>query len=141
MKSLRSFIAETNGSATVEFVIWVPLFAFLLMLTVNASFAFMDLTLMQNAARDGARGMAAGDFGPNAVEQMVKAQLPGGNYDVDFKCSTPTYACVSVSRDADEMLPFRNFLGVGNLLGKTFGVTMKIRYEPGVYDAIVSSGA
>jgi hypothetical protein len=58
--------------------------------------------------------------------------LPDADYSVDATCSTQDYACVYVTRPTNSMLPFANFIGVGDLLGRTFGTAIKMRYEPGV---------
>lgn len=133
MNKILSFIQNEDGSSTIEFVLWVPLFGFLLMLTVNTSFVFLDLMRMENAARDGARRVATGEFNVTTVEPFVLAQLPAADYGADTDCSNAEYACVKISRPTESMLPFRNFLGVGSLLGKSFGVTIRYKYEPGAY--------
>lgn len=122
---------DEAGSSTVEFVLWVPLFAFLLMLTVNASFVYMDLTRMENAARDGARRIAMGNDAESVVS-AVMSQLPSGDYNIDTNCTTTEVACISVSRPSESILPFANFLGIGNLLGQTFGSEIRMHKEPGV---------
>lgn len=141
MKSIRRLFCDQNGSSTVEFVLWVPLFGFLLMFTANASFVYMDLTRMENAARDGARRVAMGQFTKDNIAPFVLSQLPNADYSVDASCSTDDYACVYVTRPTDSMLPFTNFMGVGNLLGQTFGTAIKMRYEPGVKETTSSLDA
>ena len=103
-----------------------------LMLTANASFAYMDITRMENVARDSARRIAMGQYNPNSIETVVREQLPSADYTVDASCSTTDYACVYIARSTDSMLPFTKFLGIGDLLGKDMGVAIKMRYEPGV---------
>ena len=125
-------LRDEKGSSSLEFVLWVPLFAFLLMLTANASFAYMDLTRMQNVARDGARRIAMGQYDTTTIVAYIRGELPNGDYVIDTSCSTSDYACVNVTRSSDSMLPFTNFLGVGDLLGRTLGSAIKMRYEPGV---------
>ena len=128
--TFQRFFRDANGSATIEFVLWVPLFGFLLMLTANAAFTYLDMTRMENAARDGARRISIG-IDSASVTNTVAAQLPDGDYTVDVSCTTVEVACVRISRPSDSMLPFNNFMGVGNLLGKTFGAEVRMRREPG----------
>lgn len=129
--AVRRLWRDQNGSSTVEFVLWLPLFAFMLMLTANASFVYLDLTRMENAARDGARRIALG-YDAASVTTAVAGQLPQADYTIDASCTTAEVACIKISRSTDSMLPFTNFLGVGSLLGRTFGSEIRMRKEPGV---------
>ena len=90
----RRFFENQFGSATIEFVIWLPWFFMLLMLTVDASFMYMSLTRMENAARDAARRVAVGQFDKDEIIIYALGQLPDLKYDVYAGCSPPAYACV-----------------------------------------------
>ncbi|MES2549051.1 MAG: TadE/TadG family type IV pilus assembly protein [Pseudomonadota bacterium] len=54
-RSLRSFLQDADGTATVEFVILFPLFTTLLLLVVDASMLFLRHTSLMNVSRDTAR--------------------------------------------------------------------------------------
>jgi Flp pilus assembly protein TadG len=54
-RNLLSFMNDTGGTATVEFVILFPLFTMLLLLVVDASMLFLRHTMLMNVSRDTAR--------------------------------------------------------------------------------------
>jgi Flp pilus assembly protein TadG len=54
-RSIQSFLTDTDGTATIEFVILFPLFTTLLLLTVDASMLFLRHTALMNVSRDTAR--------------------------------------------------------------------------------------
>jgi Flp pilus assembly protein TadG len=51
----QRFLVDEGGTATVEFVILVPLFTMLLLLVVDASLLFLRHTSLMNISRDTAR--------------------------------------------------------------------------------------
>lgn len=128
--SLRDFLRDEQGSATIEFVIWIPWFMLLLMIVVDACFLYLDLNRMENAARDGARRVSTGQFTPTTVIPWVKNNLPDYSYNITGDCSTVYYACVTVTRDTSDILVFANIWS-GWLWNQTFGATIKMRWEPG----------
>lgn len=54
-RNLPSFLKDSDGTATVEFVILFPLFTTLLLLVVDASMLFLRHTSLMNVSRDTAR--------------------------------------------------------------------------------------
>jgi Flp pilus assembly protein TadG len=50
-KTLR-FLRDERGSATIEFVLWVPVFMILLVATTDASILYLHHTEMWNVSRD-----------------------------------------------------------------------------------------
>jgi Flp pilus assembly pilin Flp len=60
--SVGRFLRDEGGSATIEFVLWVPVFAFILMATVDATILYLHHTEMWNVARDTTRRMAEGSI-------------------------------------------------------------------------------
>lgn len=126
---IRCFLAEERGSFAIEFVLWVPLFAFLLMLTSDASFMYLTMTRMENTVRDAARQVSIGRLARNDVPDYVKGQLDAGPYEVSTDCSTSEVACVRVSRAVNSIVAF-NVLTA--LIGKDAGAETRMRLEPGV---------
>lgn len=61
LKTLR-FLRDERGSATIEFVLWVPVFVVLLVATTDASILYLHHTEMWNVSRDVARRVAVGDM-------------------------------------------------------------------------------
>lgn len=51
----RGFRKDADGSASIEFVLWMPVFMFILMLTIDASILFMSQSNYWSISRDTAR--------------------------------------------------------------------------------------
>lgn len=130
MDQIQRFLWDETGSATIEFVLWVPLFAFLLAFTASISFVYLDAARMENAARDGARRISMGQD-TAAVTTAMAQQLPDLGYNIDASCTTTEVACISITRPSENVLPFVNFSGVSSLLGENFGAEVRMRREPG----------
>lgn len=126
---IRRFLADERGSFTIEFVLWVPLFAFLLMLTSDASFMYLTMTRMENAVRDATRQVSIGRLSRDEVPDYVQGELDAGPYEVSTDCSTDEFACVRVSRTVNSIVTF-NVLTA--LIGETVGAETRMRLEPGV---------
>ena len=128
--TMRRLWRDESGNSSLEFVVWLPLFTFLLMFTANAGFIYLDLAKMENAARDGARRLSIGESAATVTTE-VAAQLPNSEYyTIDVSCTTADVVCIRISRPSEDMLPFANFMGVGNLLGQTWGSEIRMNREP-----------
>lgn len=123
------FLADQRGSATIEFVLWIPVFAALLMLTADASITYLTATRMENAARDAARRVSIGQYDTASIVDYVSAELNNQDYVVTATCTTEDYACVNISRPVDTVITF----GIlSALLGQSINAQSKMRYEPTV---------
>lgn len=89
---LRSFIRDSKGSATIEFVLWVPIIVALLMIVVDAATLYITHSEMWNVARDTARRLNTGqikteeDAETHAANAMGLRDLPyafNATYDPD----------------------------------------------------------
>lgn len=131
-ETVRRFLRDERGNATIEFVIWIPWFMFLLLMVADASFLYLDMTRMENAARDGARRLSTGQYDTTNVDTAVLKNLPVANtYTISSNCSTAEYACVAIYRPVNQILAF-NFMHWGDaILGEKFGAEIKMRWEPG----------
>ena len=126
---LRGFWSDERGSVTIEFVLWVPLFSLLLMVASDASFMYLTMTRMENAARDAARQVSIGRLATDSVGTYVATGLDDGPYSVSAECSTTDYACIRITRTVDSIVTF----GVlSSLIGTSVGAETKMRLEPGV---------
>jgi Flp pilus assembly protein TadG len=54
-EAIREFLKSENGTATIEFVFMVPLFAMVLLLLADASLLFLRHTSLMDVSRDTAR--------------------------------------------------------------------------------------
>ena len=129
------FVSDDRGSATVEFVIWVPWFCVLLIFTVDVTFMYMNLVRLENVARDAARRVAVGQYNKTEIVTFVRSRFPGYNGQDDFpfyasaECSTTDFACVRVGQWSNTMVVF----GLSTaLLNETFESAVRMRLEPGV---------
>lgn len=72
---LRRFRKETEGSVTIEFVLWVPVFMGLILLAADTSIAFMRQTDLWNLSRDTARIVARHGMDEAEASEFIRAQL------------------------------------------------------------------
>ncbi|WP_127132220.1 TadE/TadG family type IV pilus assembly protein [Georgenia sp. SYP-B2076] len=97
-----------RGSLGVELAAMVPLLMLVTLLIVQGMLAVTTISAVQQAARDGARTMAAGE--PRAVwEQAALAQVPGWLTDVVVRDGGCAGACVSVEARVPIGLPSITF--------------------------------
>ena len=66
---------DERGSATIEFVLWVPVFVILLVATTDATILYLSHTEMWNVSRDIARRIAVGDITEAQAVQEAKDEL------------------------------------------------------------------
>lgn len=76
MEMVRRFSRDEEGSATVEAVLWIPLFFFVLVLVMEASLMFSAQTRVMRIVQDTNRGLAIGLFPDSAsAEVALRAQV------------------------------------------------------------------
>lgn len=59
---VAQFLRDDHGSATIEFVLWVPIFVVILVAATDATVLYLHHTEMWNVSRDVARRVAVGDM-------------------------------------------------------------------------------
>jgi Flp pilus assembly protein TadG len=69
------FLRDEHGSATIEFVLWVPVFVALLVATVDATILYLHHTEMWNVSRDVARRVAVGDISEADAANTIQNEL------------------------------------------------------------------
>ena len=60
--TVSQFLRDEHGSATIEFVLWVPIFVIILVAATDATVLYLHHTEMWNVSRDVARRVAVGDM-------------------------------------------------------------------------------
>ena len=75
---VSEFLCDEHGSATIEFVLWVPVYVIILVAVTDASVLYLTHTEMWNTARDSARrisvgAMTAADVPDRAREKLLLA--------------------------------------------------------------------
>jgi len=104
------FCRDENGSVTIEFVLWLPLALYLVVMAVDATFAFLGLTNMWQVSRETARVMSR--YGMSEADAEAQAATSG-----TFLGITPTVSIaynsgdvvVAMSMPAQGLTPFGVF--------------------------------
>lgn len=81
MRCFDRFCRDEKGSATIEFVLWVPIIVALLTIVIDATTLYITHNEMWNVARDTARRMVIGilsedDAKQHAVDAMDLRDFP-----------------------------------------------------------------
>ena len=114
VRRIRAFISDDRGTATIEFVLWVPVYVIILVAVTDASILYLTHTEMWNTARDSARRisvgvMAAADAPDRARERLL---LSGRTYTVAASDAGPVIVEISVGvGDASVFGFFKPVLG------------------------------
>ena len=131
MRRIFAFLEDESGSETLQFVSFVPLFAFLLVIVIDASFLYLTQSEMWNVARDTARRMAAGQLTSeqeavnHAAAHLTMFENP---YNVSASYDPNTGMGVLITVGIADAMIFGAFLGP--VLGETIRVRFEMRSEP-----------
>lgn len=75
-RSLRGFRRDEAGTATIEALLWLPVFFFLLVMIVNGSFIFYGKSQALRIIQDTNRAFSTGRLGNEAAaETYLRSQL------------------------------------------------------------------
>lgn len=110
---LKRFLFNESGSATIEFVIWMPMFSFLLALIADASMVFMANARMWDVARDTARRMALRTLTAEEARELALANLyyMGQSAEVETTDGSDVIVQIAVPiEDATVFGPFSSLL-------------------------------
>ena len=77
-RTLRHFVRDDEGSATVEFTLLLPLFVALVLLVTDASLLFLRQTTLMDVARDTARAVARYAMTASEAETYAAAAASTG---------------------------------------------------------------
>ena len=123
-QKMRRFFRDENGSYTLEFVIWMPIFAILLAIVMNLSMVFYYESQMLRVTQDATRAYSLGRFiAPTEAEkqllaeQYIQANLSFINAPLNIEVtlvdeaasgnpSAGSVAQGTVRANAAEMMPF-----------------------------------
>ena len=75
---VRRFKKEEDGSASVEFVLWMPVFVAILMLTIDASLLFMNQSNYWSVSRDTARLVSRHALNEDEAKDYAEARAKRG---------------------------------------------------------------
>lgn len=114
-QKVRRFFRDENGSYTLEFVIWMPIFAVLLAIVMNLSMIFYYESQMLRVTQDATRAYSLGRFiesnengtAEAQAEQYIQANLNFINAPLTIDVQTVgSVAQATVRANAAEMMPF-----------------------------------
>jgi Flp pilus assembly protein TadG len=100
---------DERGSATIEFVLWVPVFVFLLIATTDATVLYLSHTEMWNVSRDIARRIAVGDITEAEAVQEVQKELFLANGAYTVTTSVGANVVVAISTNVGDASVFGVF--------------------------------
>ena len=69
------FLRDERGSVTIEFVLWVPVMAVILVAATDATVLYLHHTEMWNVSRDVARRVAVGDMSEADAATVVQNEM------------------------------------------------------------------
>ena len=73
--TVSQFLRDEHGSATIEFVLWVPIFVVILVAATDATILYLHHTEMWNVSRDVARRVAVGDMTEADAVTVVQNEM------------------------------------------------------------------
>jgi len=126
---MYAFLKDDRGSSTMEFVLWLPLFMLILLMTADATFIYLSYTEMLNASRDAARRASIGLITSQTdLGVYIADTIPGAGYKYGFARSGDIVTVSVIKPYADiAMSPIFDALYDKNLT-----TTVSMRVEPGV---------
>ena len=72
---LRAFISDDRAMATIEFVLWVPVFVVILVAVMDGTVLYLHQTEMWNVSRDIARRISVGDLTEADAVDTVRNEM------------------------------------------------------------------
>lgn len=130
MNGLQKFLRDDRGTATIEFVIWIPIFVALLIIVVDLSMVHLAHTEMWNVARDTARRMTTGVIRTEAEAEiwaLGNLNVYDTNYSVAATRLPDSYMLVVVSAQFSDISVFG--FAFESLLGNTIRASVVMRAE------------
>lgn len=108
----RKFQKSEDGSFTLEAVIWMPIFAILLAITMNLSMVFYYESQMLRVAQDATRAFSLGRMTEAEAETYVAERLAFIGADIDINTQQVGFVAQTiVSTNARELMPFELMSG------------------------------
>lgn len=111
LRKARDFCCSENGSASIETIIWMPIFAMLLGLIMNVSMVFFNESQILRVVQDGNRAFSLGRLdNSDAVEAYIAERLAylEATLTVDTQVANG-FITTTLSAPATDMMPF-NFM-------------------------------
>jgi Flp pilus assembly protein TadG len=141
MRGMQTFLRDDKGSQTVEFVLWLPIIASLMVIITDSSILYLTQTEMSNVARDTARRLSSGQLQTeNAAVIYANQQL--NLYDPAYVVTATRDATSSmtvvITVDVVDATIFGYFLTP--VLGSTMESRVVMRSDPSLALAAAGGG-
>ncbi len=122
------FLRDERGSATIEFVLWVPVFVIILVAATDATVLYLHHTEMWNVSRDVARRVAVGDMTEADAAAAVQNEmfLYSRAYTVATSNSTALDVKIQIQTSVSDASVFGFF---GPVLGRYLTARVTMRRE------------
>ena len=131
MRGTIRFLRDDRGSETIQFVSWVPLIAFLLVIVTDASFLYLNHSEMTNVARDTARRLTTGSLQTDTdARNYALGELAryAHDYEVEVLHDPDNAMIVLVSVPVVEVATFGHF--VAPVIGERIKARVAMRSDP-----------
>ena len=129
MRSVDRFLRDSKGAVTIEFIVLVPAFVFLMVFFTDVSIIYLTHSEMYNAARDVSRRMATGELKTATEVKTYAAEhlhLGARTYSVDPQFGDAMTVTIAIG--IDEAVFFGAFFQP--ILGRSLVATSTVQREP-----------
>jgi Flp pilus assembly protein TadG len=118
MHRLARALRREGGSATVEFVIWIPVLLIILAITADACKLYLTQADMYNVARDTARRMSTGQLSTVATAKTyAQGELLYYNSNYTITPAMNATACASTGNTVDDVVTISVPVGKAAVFG------------------------
>lgn len=117
----RNFLKCERGSVTVEFVLWLPFFAFLLLFAADATLVFMRQSQMWQVSRETARVVAR-----HGMDELTAETYASSVGSVGTLVPTVDVSMASARVTVDMALPLEGLAPFG-VLAWVYGEQLRVR--------------
>ena len=141
MPYLSAFLRDERGSQTIEFILWVPMIAMLLVTVIDAATLYLAHAEMENVARDTARRMTTGVLADKAAAEAyasAKLSVYDYPYTIDATYDPDNSMIVNISVNVADATPFGYLIRAA--LANTIFAQVAMRGDPNVMAASGSTG-
>lgn len=117
-RRLRRAARDRRGGATVEFVLWAPALAAMIMVVADMALILTTNANIQHAAREAARGLARHQLSANTVEAFVQERISLGawsDYALNVTTGPEMEVRISIPASAASVFGFYELIMPGPL--------------------------
>lgn len=104
-KTLGRFARSDDGSATIESLLWIPFFVFLLLFIADVTLIFMNQSMALRVTQDGVRSLAVYEIADcAALQTWLETTLNGMANSATATCAiSGDYATTTVTMNSSDL--------------------------------------